>query len=411
MKTDTSTTGSAPSVDFNPVASSTPMDPPREPLAPSDQGHCLLAALLRSPDLCHQVGMLDRATGRFTNFPVRNVAAAVGMATAFSAAGNDAYIACAEFATPDNRTAVNASGAWAFWLDIDVGDAKASSGRGYATEDETKAAVAKFCHDAGLPEPTHTVASGSGIHVYWILDAFVAREQWLDYAKKFKALTHALGLRADDTRTTDIASVLRIPGTMNYKYVPPKDVVLLHAADQYIERGVMLSAIEHAHAKHCGGSAEFEEVASPISSSPANIVSIDDAYIEPPNLLRLASALKKLEPDCDEKTWKFHRIGPIAYTARAIPEIHDQLKTLAMRWSSGELRGIPSKKWNTPGCNGLTGKQSFERVWKRFLTDTYTGKRVSLGTIYHHAKEQGWVYTPDHAQGEDGGGEGDDGTF
>ena len=411
MKTNTSTTGSAPSVDLNPVVTITPTDPPREPSAPFAQGACLLAALWRSPGRSHQIGALDRSTNRFTNISVSGVAEAVERAYALSGQGIETYHACAEFATSDNRTAANASGAWAYWLDIDVGDAKASSGGGYTKIEEVQQAVGKFWHDAGLPTPTHIVASGSGLHVYWVLDAFVTREMWLEYAKKLKALTHALTLYADDTRTADIASVLRIPGTKNHKFAPPRDVVLIHATDQHIERGVMLSAVESAHARHCGGPAEFEAVAKSVPSSPAKPLAIEDAYIEPPNLVRLASALKELEPDCDEKTWKFYRIGPIAYTARAIPELHDHLKNLTRRWSSGELRGVPSKKWQTRGCNGLTGEQYFERVWKRFLTDTYTGRRVSLGTIYHHATDQGWVYTPDHAQGEDGGGEGDDGEF
>lgn len=366
----------------------------------------LLTGLWNSPDKCHQIGMLDRVTGRFTNFQVRNIAAAVAMATGFSAAGNDVYMACAEYATPDNRTATNASGARGFWLDIDVSQSKAAEGKGCATIEEAQQAVAKFCRDAGLPEPTHIVASGSGLHVYWILDAFVTRDQWLEYAKKFKALTHALGLPADDARTADIASVLRMPGTLNFKYAPPRPVALLHAADQHIERGVMLSVIDTAHAKHCGGSAEFQVVVNSISSSPANIVSVDDAYIEPPNLLRLASALKVHEPDCDERTWKFHRIAPMANAAHDFPEIADRLYQLTRDWSSGDLRGVPSKKWTTPGSNGFTGKQLFDREWKRFLTGNYTGRRATLGTIFYHAEKLGWVYTEAHVRGEEDGGEG-----
>ncbi len=113
---------------------------------------------------------------------------------------------------------------------------------------------------------------------------------------------------------------------------------------------------------------------------------------EPPNMVALPSALKTLTPDCTEKTWKFYFIGPMAYEARYFPELHDALYALARSWSSGELGGAPSVKWNTPGGNGQSGKQCFDRVWRRFLTDNYAGKRASLGSIYYHAQQAGWNY-------------------
>ena len=102
----------------------------------------------------------------------------------------------------------------------------------------------------------------------------------------------------------------------------------------------------------------------------------DDIDRDPPNLKALASALKTLSPDCDEKIWKFHRLAPMAYEARYFPALHDALYELARDWSSGDLGGVPSIKWNESGSNGLSGKQYFDRVWKRFLTDHYTGKRA-----------------------------------
>ena len=67
----------------------------------------------------------------------------------------------------------------------------------------------------------------------------------------------------------------------------------------------------------------------------------------------------------------------------------------------GELRGIPSKKWNTPGGNSFSGREYFNHVWKRFLHGTYAGKRVTLGTLYFHAQEAGWVYVRDTGYGKD----------
>jgi hypothetical protein len=62
----------------------------------------------------------------------------------------------------------------------------------------------------------------------------VVRDEWLSYAWKLKALNKACGFLADDSRTADIASVLRIPGTLNHKFTPPRPVTLEYASDDYI---------------------------------------------------------------------------------------------------------------------------------------------------------------------------------
>ena len=133
----------------------------------------------------------------------------------------------AEYKTPDSRKAPNAAGAWGFWMDVDVGEDKAKSGKGYASIEEARQSLQEFCMKASLPFPNYVVCSGSGLHVYWALTGFIEREQWQETARQLKALTKAHGFLADDSRTADIASVLRVPGTMNYKTNPPKEVVLL----------------------------------------------------------------------------------------------------------------------------------------------------------------------------------------
>jgi hypothetical protein len=313
--------------------------------------------------------------------------------------GQDVFFACAEYATPASRTSLNATGAWGFLADFDCGADKAAAGKGYATEKEAFAALNAFCAKVGLPAPTHIVNSGSGIHAYWVFDKFLDRDRWQTYATKLKALMKAHGLLVDPSRTADIASVLRVPGTLNYKYNPPRPVTLMSSKDDFIELALMLDAIDGA-VIDCARTAEAPvsiakvETAAPIAAS-------NSGFTDPPNLHRLASAMKTLTPDCDERTWKFYRLGPLAYLARDIPELADTLRALAVSWSSGELRGVPSKKWSTPGSNGLSGAQYFDRVWKRFLTDNYQGKRATVGTIFFHAKEAGWVYEPDQAESAD----------
>lgn len=107
----------------------------------------------------------------------------------------------------DNTQAIKA-----YWLDLDVkADPKA-----YATQQEAAEALIGFCKTMKLPKPTVT-SSGGGLHVYWPLTEELDPEKWQHYANILKGLTHSWGLRADDSRTADRASILRPVGTYNWK--------------------------------------------------------------------------------------------------------------------------------------------------------------------------------------------------
>ena len=86
-----------------------------------------------STDLCHQLGTLNRQYKRFNNLPVGGMADAVTQALKLSSEGTEAYFACAEYQTPVSQVAANASGAYAFWVDIDCGEDKAAAGKGYSS--------------------------------------------------------------------------------------------------------------------------------------------------------------------------------------------------------------------------------------------------------------------------------------
>lgn len=350
-------------------------------------GHLLLGALWRSPDKVHQIGGLSRKTKKFLNTPVKNAVDALARVKSLSGAGIDPYFAPAEYLTPANRTAGNVAGAYAFWVDIDVGEEKAKVGKGYAMVVDAQAALKRFCSDTLLPCVTHIVESGAGLHAYWALDEFVSREVWSLYAIKLKAIAKKLGFLADPARTADIASVLRVPGTLNFKYNPPRPVVLTYAADGYIKCPLMLGAIDVAYEKVCREPVIPSAVEAKATEAEAVFSGVEDVSL---NLESLASALAVLDPDCDEPTWTLHRLAPMARAARAHPAYSNGLRELARSWSSGELQGAPSKAWRKPGGNGLTGQQYFATVWKRFLSDNYKGKAVNLCTIYFDAKEAGW---------------------
>ena len=136
--------------------------------------------------------------------------------TSLDALGYDAYFACATYKEPVSRKAENAKGASSFWMDIDCGTDGHGQPCEYPDADTATCALDAFCKEVGMPEPT-IVYSGGGIHAYWKLSRELTPDEWGFNANLLKQLAAAKGLHADRTRTADIASILRPPGTRNWK--------------------------------------------------------------------------------------------------------------------------------------------------------------------------------------------------
>ena len=188
-----------------------------------------------------------------------------------------------------------------------------------------------------------------------------------------------MALLIDHSRTADPASLLRPPETLNRKTTPPRPVTLAVATWEYFDNGKLLLAIEEAHARFCP---------APVAPQP-HAMAIRDQPQGPPDMDRLRAALAKIDPDCDEATWKFY-IAALARAARDHPHLAEALRALAIEWSSGALWHTPSKKWREPGGNGLTGEEMFDQVWNRFLHEQdRDGPVITLGTIYHDGELAG----------------------
>ena len=71
------------------------------------------------------------------------------------------------------------------------------------------------------------MATGGGIHAYWLSDRTLTVEEWQPYANALKIAARNSSLKADLVVISDSARVLRVPGTFNYKYTPPRPVRLL----------------------------------------------------------------------------------------------------------------------------------------------------------------------------------------
>jgi hypothetical protein len=134
---------------------------------------------------------------------------------AWSDGGYDTYHACATFKDASSRKVSNVLHVQSFWLDIDTRVGKPDAP--YADQVEAAQAVGKFCAEIRLHPPT-LINSGAGVHAYWPLYSPLTVDEWLRYASGLKRACTIHGLHADPARTADAASILRTPGTMNFKH-------------------------------------------------------------------------------------------------------------------------------------------------------------------------------------------------
>jgi len=127
--------------------------------------------------------------------------------------GYDAYFALANFQSPDEgRTVANAKELNSFFVDIDCGPNKP-----YADQSEGMEALLKFLAATNLPKPSTVVNSGRGLHAYWVLEQPLERQEWKAVAERFKSLCQEHKFQADPAVTADVARILRIPDTLNFK--------------------------------------------------------------------------------------------------------------------------------------------------------------------------------------------------
>lgn len=130
------------------------------------------------------------------------------------------FFGVAKFKDDSSRAKANVEALKAFWLDIDCGP-----GKPYETQSDGAAALARFTKIVGLPRPI-VVNSGRGLHVYWPLTEAITREEWEPVAAKLRTACTTHELHADPA-CFEVARVLRVPGTFNFKGDDPLEVVVL----------------------------------------------------------------------------------------------------------------------------------------------------------------------------------------
>ena len=133
-----------------------------------------------------------------------------------------------EMGSTEVRVHPNMRAARAFFFDLDVGN-RADK---YPSQAEAIVDLRRFCEATGLPRPL-VVTSGGGLHVYWLVTESLPSDAWRVEAAKLKQLARHYGLKADPSRTTDTASVLRVAGTFNFKdRSNPREVKALTPASE-----------------------------------------------------------------------------------------------------------------------------------------------------------------------------------
>jgi len=108
----------------------------------------------------------------------------------------------------------------AVWTEVDYKD--------LSPDIETAREILKDLYRRFPYKASATVISGGGVHFYWFLKEPVGQDDLLKVEDVNERICQALH---GDASSKEAARVLRIPGTRNYKYDPPRPVILSEIND------------------------------------------------------------------------------------------------------------------------------------------------------------------------------------
>lgn len=127
---------------------------------------------------------------------------------------NDIYDSQAEYLSGGNREVNNVYSVRASYLDLD--GKYAEEHKDLSPEDWVRVII-NFCEAKKIPVPTITVFSGNGIHVKWLYKEAVTGANLKKLERLEKKLQKLFAPLGADIKATDLARVLRVPGTKNCK--------------------------------------------------------------------------------------------------------------------------------------------------------------------------------------------------
>lgn len=127
----------------------------------------------------------------------------------------------------------------------------------YGDRREAITAVQEFCKTVGWPAPI-VVSSGGGYHFYWPLTDAVPPEEYQAMIDHLKRAAAHYGIKID-RQALDVARVLRVPGTHNYKNrEAPEPVQIVRSSHTPMAFEDMLAGVKDA--LHADGVVVAEKV-------------------------------------------------------------------------------------------------------------------------------------------------------
>lgn len=334
-----------------------------------------------SHDSVYQITAIKN--GRANNIPVTSIEDAILKANNLDGDGCDVYHACAVYKTAVSRKADNALGAFGFWLDIDCGAKKVEAGEGYENKSKATQALGEFLTSTNLPTPTHIIDSGNGLHVYFLCKSLIPHSEWLKAAKQLKTICKHFSFLADETRTSDIASILRFVGTNNRKDPEKlKSVKLKHNSTKLLNADSLIKAIEVAYQ---GISDNPEQLPANTSLFPVEQLGVKNQtkpYLySDENRLELLEVSRTAYPNGVSNYTEFELLG-LSLASLVVVD----------GWPEPIARDILDDICSKP-ANANRDKNN--QLWNGFIATTrekhQRGERITgVGTIFYQAKENGW---------------------
>ena len=173
-----------------------------------------------------------------------------------SASGAQTYFALSSYDDEGYRKAANTVSIRTIAMDLDCGFEMKKNTDGdlervqkaFPSKRAAVEALGIFLAASGLDTlgAPWLLDSGGGVHVYWPLDADAEIAEWKPIAETLKQVAHKLHFPIDNTVTADAARVLRMPGTLNWKYTPPKPVELRQVGDIFSLESIHLLLAQHS---------------------------------------------------------------------------------------------------------------------------------------------------------------------
>ena len=136
--------------------------------------------------------------------------------------GQNTFFAVSTFHDGSSRRKTNMAYAKVLAIDVDCG-----AGKPFDTWKDGLKALSEFLTTMKLPAPL-IIRSGNGLHVYWVLDEALSREEWEPLAYALKSATKEKDFKVDASLVGNASQVLRPVGTRNHKDIDnPKPVLAI----------------------------------------------------------------------------------------------------------------------------------------------------------------------------------------